>query len=294
MANVPDLSSITQDFDAHVMFTFAEIPASPPLANRYARLKRWMLIAFVESWLAIALFRMKCLLRRAHVPLLPGACDTLARALFRVQIGDQVVAGEGLMITHGNVVIDGRVTIGRHCQINPWVTIGLSNSKRIGFSVDGPTIGDFVHIGTGAKILGPIAIGSHARIGANAVVVSDVPANTTVVGIPARPVRGHLTAAEAAGDGDGRDDRLVAHMRASMLEYRLNRQSLTTLIDTLVGGFELGSARLQAVERDCADDLVFLEAAAAAGGSATAQVVAALESLDTCMRAAVEPPTDAN
>ncbi len=287
-------NEITQDFDAHVMFTFAEIPARPRLANRYARLKRWLLIAFVESWLAIALFRMKCSLRRAHVPLLPGVCDTLSRVIFRVQIGDQVEAGEGLMITHGNVVIDGRVTIGRHCQINPWVTIGLSNSKRVGFSVDGPTIGDFVHIGTGAKVLGPITIGSHARIGANAVVIRDVAANTTVVGIPARAVRDHMTVAEAAGDGDGRDDRLVAHMRASMLEYRLNRQSLTSLVDTLVGCFELGSARLQVVERECADDLVFLEAAAAAGGDPTAQVVAALESLDAGMRAALDPVVETN
>ena len=92
------------------------------------------------------------------------------------------------MMTHGNVVIDGRTRIGKHCQINPWVTIGLSNSRKLGFSADGPTIGDEVHIGTGAKILGPVTIGDHARIGANAVVVHDVPANTTVVGAPARVV----------------------------------------------------------------------------------------------------------
>ena len=83
-------------------------------------------------------------------------------------------------------------------------------------------------------------------------------------------------------------------MRASMLEYRLNRQSLTSLVDTLVGCFELGSARLQVVERECADDLVFLEAAAAAGGDPTAQVVAALESLDAGMRAALDPVVETN
>jgi serine O-acetyltransferase len=186
---------LTQDFDAHVLFTFAEIPDSPPLANRWARLKRWFLIAFVESWLAIFLFRTKVRLREAKVPFFPGLCDMLARVLFRVQIGDKVEAGPGLMITHGNVVIDGRTKIGRRCQINPWVTIGLSNSKKLGFSIDGPTIGDYVHIGTGAKVLGPITIGDYARIGANAVVVHDVPPNVTVVG--ARPRR----AAEARISG---------------------------------------------------------------------------------------------
>ena len=76
-------------------------------------------------------------LRRAKVPLLPGALDVVSRALFRVQIGNDVRIGRGLMITHGHVVIDGRTIIGRDCQINPWVTIGLSNSKKLGFSARG-------------------------------------------------------------------------------------------------------------------------------------------------------------
>ena len=171
---------LTQDFDAHVLFTFAEIPDKPFYANRWARTRRWFTIAFVESWLAVWLFRLKLRLRAAGLPALPGICDMLSRALFGVQIGNRVEAGPGLMITHGNVVIDGRTKIGRRCQINPWVTIGLSNSKKLGFSIDGPTIGDYVHIGTGAKLLGPITIGDYARIGANAVVVHDVPANSTV------------------------------------------------------------------------------------------------------------------
>ena len=112
----------------------------------------------------------------------------LSRSIFRVSIGNRVEIGPGLMMTHGNVIIDGRTSIGKNCQINPWVTIGLSNSKKLGFSVEGPTIGDHVHIGTGAKVLGPITVGDHVRIGANAVVVHDVPPNVTVVGAPARVV----------------------------------------------------------------------------------------------------------
>jgi len=277
--------SLTQDYDAHVLFTFARIPDGPFYANRWARLKRWFVIAFVESWLAVLLFRMKLRLRAANVLFLPGLCDMLSRVLFRVQIGDKVQAGPGLMITHGNVVIDGRTKIGRRCQINPWVTIGLSNSKKLGFSIDGPTIGDNVHIGTGAKILGPIIIGDYARIGANAVVVHDVPPNVTVVGIPAHVV-GATPAPQPAEDGSGRDERLITNMRTAIVDYRLRRQSLKSLVDTLIGSFEIGSDHLRAAQKSVKDDLIFLDAVAATGGEESQQVIAAVEAVYAAINAA--------
>jgi serine O-acetyltransferase len=277
--------ALTQDFDAHVLFTFAEIPASPPMANRLARVKRWFLIAFVESWLAIWLFRLKVRLRASGVPALPGVCDLLSRMLFHVQIGNRVEIGPGLMITHGNVVIDGRTKIGRNCQINPWVTIGLSNSKRLGFSVDGPTIGDEVHIGTGAKLLGPITVGDYARIGANAVVVHDVPANATVVGVPARVIgaRAPDAAASASLDESQRDGRLAAHMREAITDYKLHRQSLKSLVDTLLGSFEIGGDRLRGLQDNRKDDLIFLDAIAATGGEESEQVAAAVDAIETAL-----------
>ncbi|HEY8173010.1 MAG TPA: hypothetical protein VIH21_07970 [Dehalococcoidia bacterium] len=271
---------LTQDFDAHVPFTFAAIPETPWLSNRRARTGRWFRIAFVQTWLAVLLYRLKIRLRASGVPFLPGCCDALSRALFRVQIGDAVDAGPGLQIPHGNVVIDGRVRIGRNCQINPWVTIGLSNSRRVGFSADGPTIGDEVRIGTGAKLLGPIHIGDHARIGANAVVIEDVPANATVVGAPARVVGAAPTAQQAAGDGSGRDERLVAHMREAIIDYRLHRQSLMSLVDVLLGSFEIASEGLAPAQQGLQEDLVFLEAAAAAGGEQTQQVLLSVDRID--------------
>ncbi len=273
---------LTQDFDAHVLFTFAPIPEGP-VASRVARVKRWFFISFAESWLAVWLFRSKLRLRAAGLTFPARFCDALARALFNVSIGDRVVAGRGLMITHGNVVIDGRTRIGEHCQINPWVTIGLSNSKRLGFSIDGPTIGDHVHIGTGAKVLGPITIGDYARIGANAVVVSDVPANSTAVGIPARVVGAAKPPAEVAGDPSGRDARLAQHMRNAIIDYRLKRQSLKSLMDTLLGSFDIGSEKLQATRRDFEGGLVFLDSAVAEGGAPTPPVITALESLDAAL-----------
>jgi serine O-acetyltransferase len=277
--------ALTQDFDAHVLFTFADIPASPPMANRVARVKRWFLIAFVESWLAIWLYRLKVRLRAAGVPALPGVCDLLSRMLFRVQIGNRVEIGTGLMITHGNVVIDGRTKIGRNCQINPWVTIGLSNSKKLGFSIDGPTIGDDVHIGTGAKVLGPITVGDYARIGANAVVVHDVPANATVVGAPARVIGAAAagSGASPSSDGSDRDERLAAHMCAAIVDYKLHRQSLKSLVDTLLGSFEIAGDPLRALQDDCKDDLIFLDAVAATSGEESQQVAAAVDAIETAL-----------
>jgi serine O-acetyltransferase len=90
-------------------------------------------------------------------------------------------------IPHGKVVADGWVRIGSGTMITPWVTLGLTTT------VQGPTIGRDVLIGTGAKLLGPIVIGDRARIGANAVVLCDVPPDTTVAGVPATVVRNRRT-----------------------------------------------------------------------------------------------------
>lgn len=277
-----DDGGLTQDFDAHALFTFAEIPERPALANRWARVKRWFVIAFVESWLAVWFFRVKVRLRRAGVVFAPELCDMLSRVLFHVQIGNRVTVGPGLMVTHGNVVIDGKTTIGRDCQINPWVTIGLSNSRKLGFSIEGPTIGDHVRIGTGAKVLGPVTVGDYARIGANAVVVHDVPANTTVVGVPARPVAG-APAAPAPGEEATGDARLLAHMRTAIVEYRLHRQSLASLVDTLVGSFDVGSEGLRDARDAVKDDLMFLDAVAATGSEETEQVRAAIDAVEAAL-----------
>lgn len=131
---------------------------------------------------AVLLYRLRQELRRRHVPLLPALCDRLAMLGWNVCIGAHTAIGPGLYLPHGNVVIDGMVRIGRRCVIAPWVTIGVDGS------VAGPTIGDNVFIGTGAKILGGVTIGDGARIGANAVVLRDVPAGATAVGVPARVV----------------------------------------------------------------------------------------------------------
>jgi serine O-acetyltransferase len=89
--------------------------------------------------------------------------------------------GGGLLIPHPNgIVIHPSVKIGVNCLIFQQVTLGTRGGAQV------PEIGGHVDIGAGARILGPVKIGPHAQIGANAVVVADVPSRGIAVGIPAR------------------------------------------------------------------------------------------------------------
>lgn len=97
-------------------------------------------------------------------------------------IGRGTEFGPGFVLIHSNgVVINGAVRGGENVHIEHQVTIGAEKRQS-------PVIGNGVFIGAGAKIVGPVTIGDNARVGANAVVTKDVPPDTTVVGIPARPV----------------------------------------------------------------------------------------------------------
>ena len=91
--------------------------------------------------------------------------------------------GKRLMLPHPNgVVIHEDAVIGDDCMIMQQVTIGMIGDGEV------PTIGNRVYIGAGAKIIGKLAVGDGARIGANAVVTKDVPPGCTAIGIPARVI----------------------------------------------------------------------------------------------------------
>jgi serine O-acetyltransferase len=197
---------LTQDYPIYARLTFLPEPRGNWRQRWTTRLDRLRVVLLVMNWLPVLLYRLKVWCRRHYVPVLPYVCDLLARAVWNVHIGDHAEIGPGLYLAHGNVIIDA-VTIGRNCQINPWVSIGLSNSVRVGFSFQGPTIGDNVSIGTGAKVLGPITVGNNVRIGANAVVIADVPDGATAVGVPARVASRSApsTASDLAGSDESRD-----------------------------------------------------------------------------------------
>lgn len=138
-----------------------------------------------DAFAAQILYRVKARAQARGIPVLPRLAHRLAMALAQVSIGDPVVMAPGVYIVHGQVVLDGLVEVGRGAVISPFVTIGL----RAG-DVRGPILEPQVSVGTGAKLIGPVRVGTGAIVGANAVVISDVPAGTTVVGVPARPVAG--------------------------------------------------------------------------------------------------------
>jgi serine O-acetyltransferase len=134
-----------------------------------------------DAFMAQALYRVKARLQALGVPVLPRLAHRLAMAIAQVSIGDPVVVHPGVYILHGQVVIDGPAEIHSGVTIAPWVTIGL----RAG-DFRGATIERDVSLGTGAKVIGAVRVGAGARVGANAVVVDDVPPGVTVVGAPAR------------------------------------------------------------------------------------------------------------
>jgi len=111
----------------------------------------------------------------------------LARFFTGIEIHPGATIGKGLFIDHGmGVVIGETAEIGDNVTIYHGVTLGGTGKDK---GKRHPTVGDNVTIGSGAKILGPITIGNGAKIGANAVVVDEVPSFSTAVGIPARIIR---------------------------------------------------------------------------------------------------------
>jgi serine O-acetyltransferase len=136
---------------------------------------------------ALLFHRLASALREAGVPLLPRTLALVSRAATGIEIHPAARIGRGLFIDHGSgVVIGETATIGNDVTLYQGVTLGgtgFQTGKRH------PTIEDNVTIGSGAKLLGPITVGHGAKIGANTVVITDVPANSTVVGNPGHPVK---------------------------------------------------------------------------------------------------------
>jgi serine O-acetyltransferase len=118
--------------------------------------------------------------------LLPGLLKVLNRVVFGVLLPPSAVLGARVLLSYQGLgtVIHQRAVSGDDVTIGAGVTIGGRSGHR-----EVPTIDRNAMIGTGAKVLGPVRIGEYASIGANAVVLSDVPAYGIAVGVPARVIR---------------------------------------------------------------------------------------------------------
>jgi serine O-acetyltransferase len=141
-------------------------------------------LAFVtDAFFAQCCYRAKAHCQARRIPVLPRILHRLAIMTGQVSIGDPVIVQPGVYIAHGHIVIDGITEIGTGVYLSPFVSIGL-----VAGDVRGPTIGERVLIGTGARLLGPLRVGAGALVGANAVVLKDIPDGAKAVGIPARVV----------------------------------------------------------------------------------------------------------
>jgi serine O-acetyltransferase len=136
---------------------------------------------------ALLAYRVAHALQSAGVPIVPRLIAMVTRTLTGIEIHPSARIGRGLFIDHGTGVVIGETAdIGNDVTLYQGVTLGgtgFATGKRH------PTVQDNVTIGSGAKLLGPITIGHGAKIGANSVVITDVPPNSTVVGNPGHPVR---------------------------------------------------------------------------------------------------------
>ncbi len=136
---------------------------------------------------AIIAYRLSHFLWNCKIPFFPRAISQFARFLTGIEIHPGARIARGLFIDHGTGVVIGETSmIGDNVTLFQGVTLG-GTGKETGKRH--PTLGNNIVVGAGAKILGNITIGDNSYIGANAVVVKDVPPNSTVVGVPGRITR---------------------------------------------------------------------------------------------------------
>ncbi len=135
----------------------------------------------------VLLFRLSSLCQRKGLSFAAKIFALLNQILFGCDIAREASIGGGLFLPHPNGVVVGMYArVGRNCILHQGVTLGARGEEHM---LGHPLLGDEVEVATGAKILGDVKLGHYARIGANAVVLRDVPAYSVAVGIPARIVK---------------------------------------------------------------------------------------------------------
>jgi serine O-acetyltransferase len=149
-------------------------------------------VLLTDGTLAMVLYRLMQASRRYRLLPFEMLFNKLNAVCCHCIIGRGAEFGPGFVLIHSTgVVINGRVRGGVRVHIEHQVTVGAEGRRS-------PVLGDDIFLGAGAKVIGAVTIGDGARVGANAVVVRDLPAHCTAVGIPARVVRQRVPAAPAA------------------------------------------------------------------------------------------------
>ena len=185
---------------------------------------------------ALTAHRLAHWLLQQDVPFFPRFISHLARFFTGIEIHPGATLGKGVFIDHGmGVVIGETAVVGNHTLIYQGVTLG-GTGKEIGKRH--PTVGSQVVIGSGAKVLGSITIGDHARIGAGSVVLRSVPSDCTAVGIPSRNVCECNTAAAPLDHGQLPDVEATAvrHLLARIEALETQLQNLAPRPGTNLSG----------------------------------------------------------
>ena len=174
---ISDLQAIMDFFISDIHAALKKDPAAHSLVE---------VLSSYPGVKAVLFYRIAHFFWRLNMPFIPRYLSDIAIELTAIDIHPGAVIGSDFFIDHGAGVVIGETSeIGNNVTLYSGVVLGgttLKHGKRH------PTLGNDVVVGSGAKILGPVKIGDNVRIGANSVVINDVPPNSVVVGVPGRIV----------------------------------------------------------------------------------------------------------
>ena len=198
-----------------------------PAARSY-----WEIITTYPGVHAILFHRLAHRLWKLKLYWFGRAISHIGRFFTGIEIHPGAVIGQRFFIDHGmGVVIGETAVIGDDCTLYHGVTLGGTSWKQCKRH---PTLENKVVVGAGAKILGPITIGSSAKIGSNAVVISDVPANATAIGIPARVVDSEKKKTSSFSPyavSKDEDDPMLKTLQGLIAEVAEQKKQLDSLIN---------------------------------------------------------------
>ena len=173
---------------------------------------------------AVISHRIAHFLWKSKVPFIPRLISQITRFFTGIEIHPGARIGKGLFIDHGMGVVIGETSIiGNNVTLFQGCTLG-GTGKETGKRH--PTLGDNIVVGTGAKVLGNIAIGSNSYIGANAVVIKSVPPNSTVVGVPGRITKQEGQKIDTALDHAHVSDPVMQNMKDLLRRIKVLEEEL--------------------------------------------------------------------
>ena len=207
---------------------------------------RWL----YSGYKAVKAYRRANWFYRHNMKFIARFISQRARHRTGIEIHPGAKIGKGLFIDHGMGVVIGETTeIGDNCTLYQGVTLGGTGKDQ---GKRHPTLGNNVLVGSGAKVLGPFKVGDNARIAAGAVVLTEVPENSTAVGVPARIVRVNGVKPAPCSDLDQIHVDDPVAMKISQLECEIGqlRQALLEISGAGVTGEPAAATEINTDEKD--------------------------------------------